>query len=1595
MKPRLLKRLTDLFRSRTSRKQRTRERSSQIQWLENRHLLTAPTLDVLYDLTVTEDSAERSVALTGITAGANENQPLRVTATSSNPALIANPGIDYTSPDSTGTLRFTPTANRWGNSTITVQVEDGGPDADLSTGGDNQFFSRTFRVAVTAVNDLPTLNPLSDLTVSEDSAQRVVALSGISAGPFESQPLRVTATSSDTAIIPNPLVTYTSPQATGSIRFTPNANRFGTVTIVVSVEDGGLDSNFNTPGDNATFSRSFTVTITGTNDAPTFDAIADLTVSEDPGEQSVTVTGISAGPFETQTLLLTATSSNTALIPNPTIEYTSPDTSGVLKFTPTANLFGSTVITVVIRDPGQDDDPSTTVDNLSFTRTFTVTITSVNDAPTLDVIGDVTISEDDSEQVVNLAGITAGPFESQLLRITAASSNTGLIPDPAVTYTSPDSTGSLRFTPVADQNGSAVITVTVEDAGPDNDFDTTTDNASFQRTFTVNVTAVNDAPTLNQPADVTIDEDAPEQTVNLTGISAGGGESQTLRVMVSSNNTGLIPTPSVTYSSPNATGSIRFTPAANQFGTASITVMVEDPGADGDFNTSTDNLTASQTFLVTVNPVNDAPTLDALTNLLLTRNAASQTVNLAGITAGGGEDQPLEVTATSSNTGLIPNPTVSYSSADATGSISLTPAADVSGSVVITVTVTDGGLDGDLLTTEDNGTTTQTFTVFVNDPPTMTAISDFAIAEDAAEVTVPLTGISGGNGESSQKVRIIATSGNTTLIPTVNVDYTLFDATGALRFTPAADLSGDSLITVSVEDAGIDDDFDTTEDNQTTTITFTVTVNPVNDAPTLDPVDDLTIDEDAGEQTVDLSGISAGGGENQTLRISASSGNTLLIATVSVTYSSPNSTGSLTFTPVADASGNSVITVTVEDAGPDGDFNTTADNASFQRTFTVNVTAVNDAPTITPVFDRTILEDDPVQTIDLEGITAGGGEVQILRVTATSDTPGLIPDPTVDYTSANAIGTLRYQPLADQFGTAVITVLVEDAGPDGDFDTAADNASFSIEFSISVDPVNDEPTLDFINDLTIDEDAAEQTVNLTGISAGGGENQPLRISVSSTNTSLIPVPSISYTSADSTGSISFTPALDQWGVAAILVFVQDGGLDGILDTSDDLLFGRTFLVTVIPVNDAPTIDQPTDPTVDEDAAEQTLTLTGITPGGSGGSGEAQPLSVSFSNSNPGLFSSFSLTYNSPETDAVVLFTPTPETSGTATITVTVTDGGFDLDLLTTGDNATTVITFVITVAAVNDDPTLDPLFEFSVNEDSAQRSLDFSGVTAGSNESQPLRVIATSSDTSIVPDPTVVYSSPSTGGSIFFQPLPNAHGVVEITVTVIDGGLDGDLDTPNDNGSFSQTFTLTVRPINDPPSIDPISDVTVTEDAPEQTISLTGITSGPLEFQPLRVTATSGNTSLVPNPAVTYSTPDSVGILTFQPVANQSGTAVITVTVEDGGDDGKLATAGDNVIFSLTFTITVTAVNDAPTLDQPGNVTIDEDAAEQTVNLTGISAGGGETQPLSITATSSNSAIIPNPTVIYSSADPSGSLKFTPTADQSGSVVITVTVTDG
>jgi len=108
-------------------------------------------------------------------------------------------------------------------------------------------------------NATPTLDAIPDRTLNENAAALTLALQGIGDGSSEGGAVRVSAVSSDASRVQITGLDYSSPSANGTLTITPALNALGTATITVTVEDAGFDGDLATPGDNATFQRSFSV----------------------------------------------------------------------------------------------------------------------------------------------------------------------------------------------------------------------------------------------------------------------------------------------------------------------------------------------------------------------------------------------------------------------------------------------------------------------------------------------------------------------------------------------------------------------------------------------------------------------------------------------------------------------------------------------------------------------------------------------------------------------------------------------------------------------------------------------------------------------------------------------------------------------------------------------------------------------------------------------------------------------------------------------------------------------------------------------------------------------------------------------------------------------------------------------------------------------------------------------------------------------------------------------------------------------------------------------------------------------------------------
>jgi hypothetical protein len=163
----------------------------------------------------------------------------------------------------------------------------------------------------------------------------------------------------------------------------------------------------------------------------------------------------------------------------------------------------------------------------------------------------------------------------------------------------------------------------------------------------------------------------------------------------------------------------------------------------------------------------------------------------------------------------------------------------------------------------------------------------------------------------------------------------------------------------------------------------------------------------------------------------------------------------------------------------------------------------------------------------------------------------------------------------------------------------------------------------------------------------------------------------------------------------------------------------------------------------------------------------------------------------------------------------------------------------------------------------------------------------------------------------------------------------------SDIGAFENSLAT---PSNAPPTINSIDSISFVEDAPTQTINLSGITDGDLfSTQPFTINVTSNNLDLIPNPTLTYISNETTGTIQFTPVANASGTASITITIQDEGDtlNGGINTT------ALTFNVNVAAVNDAP-ISNSESISSPEDT-DLIITLSGTDV---ENSPLTYTITS-------------------------------------------
>ncbi|HCG6560691.1 TPA: tandem-95 repeat protein, partial [Vibrio parahaemolyticus] len=313
------------------------------------------------------------------------------------------------------------------------------------------------------------------------------------------------------------------------------------------------------------------VTVNAVNDTPVVESnIADQTLAEDFTPYTIDLNTAFSDVDNVDGELTFSVSGNS----NIQVAIV----NGIATITPTADWNGSETLTFTATDPSGE--------SVSQPVNFTV-------APVADIVADKATVVEDTSTVIKVLGNDT--FEGDG-KVVSLDTNNG--PANGTVSVNPD--GSVTYTPNENYHGADSFTYIVTSGG-----------VSESTTVNVDVTPVNDAPVAKADTAVT-DEDTPVTIDVLPNDTDVDGD--TLSIQSAS-------VPEAQGKVEIVEGKLVFTPAENFNGDAEITYTVTDG-----------QLTDEAKVAVTVNPVNDAPTIKVDAVESITEDAVNTDTVVASLT---------------------------------------------------------------------------------------------------------------------------------------------------------------------------------------------------------------------------------------------------------------------------------------------------------------------------------------------------------------------------------------------------------------------------------------------------------------------------------------------------------------------------------------------------------------------------------------------------------------------------------------------------------------------------------------------------------------------------------------------------------------------------------------------------------------------------------------------------------------------------------------------------------------------------------------------------------------------------------------------------
>ncbi|EGQ7875496.1 tandem-95 repeat protein [Vibrio parahaemolyticus] len=1152
--------------------------------------------------------------------------------------------------------------------------------------------------------------------------------------------------------------------------------------------------------------------------------------------------------------------------------------NGIATISPTADWNGSETLTFTATDPSGE--------SISQTVNFTV-------APVADIVADKATVVEDTPTIIKVLGNDT--FEGDG-KVVSLDTNNG--PANGTVSVNPD--GSVTYTPNDNYVGKDTFTYVVTSGG-----------VSESTTVNVDVTPVNDAPVAKDDIATTQEDTAVTIDVLPNDTDADGD-----KLSVESAS---VPKEQGTVEVVN--GKLVFTPAENFNGDAEITYTVTDG-----------QLTDEAKVTVTVNPVNDAPTIKVDAVESITEDAVSTDTVVATLTVRDTDTPEDQLTVSLENNSngyfVLVGDEVKLTQAgvDAVNNDELN-LKDLTISASVSDGVNPTANDSDSLVVNR-----------VNDAPTVeNAIADQVLSEDFDAYTIDLNEVFKDSDSSlefsvsgNDNIQISIVSGVATITPTADwngketITFTVKDSSGesvsqTVDFTvaPVVDIEADSADVVEDTPTIINvlgnDTFESTDkvvslDAENGPKNGTVIVN--NDGTVTYTPDDNYVGEDTFTYIVTSGGVS----ESTTVSVDVTPENDAPVAKDDTAITDedtpvtidvlPNDTdvdgdklsiesasvpkeqgtvevvnGKLVFTPAENFNGDAEITYTVTDGA-----------LTDQATVKVTVNAVNDTPVVeSNVADQTLAEDFTPYTIDLNTVFSDVDNVDgELKFSVSGNSNVLV-------SIENGIATIS--PTADWNGSETLTFTATD--PSGE------SISQTVNFTVA-------PVADIVADKAT---VVEDTPTIIKVLGNDTFEDDGKVVSLDTNNG----PANGTVSVNPDGSVTYTPDDNYVGKDTFTYIVTSGGVSE----------SSTVEVNVTPVNDAP-VAKDDIATTQEDTAVTIDVLSNDTDV------DGDKLSIQ-SATVPEAQGKVEIV------DGKLVFTPAENFNGHAEITYTVTDGQLTDEAKVT-----------VTVNPVNDAPTIKVDAVESITEDAVNTDTVVATLTVR--------------DTDTPEDQLTVSLENNSNG--YFVLVGNEVKLTQAGVDAVNNDelnlkdltisasvSDGVNPTANDSDS------LVVNRVNDAPTVEhAIADQVLSEDFDTYTIDLNEVfkdTDSSLEF------SVSGNNSIqisIVN-----------GVATITPTADWNGKETITFTAKDS--------SGESISQTVNFTVApvadivadkATVVEDTPTIIKVlGNDTFEDDGKVVSLDTNNGPANG---------------------TV---SVNPDGSVTYTPNDNYVGKDTFTYIVTSG